>query len=63
MTSKDYDLPLGAIVTVTGVVIGRSEFAEKGPTYLVQYDRQGRTIADWFAGEDLDEVGTDGDGV
>jgi hypothetical protein len=39
---------LGALVAIEGVVIGRSEFAQGRPTFLVQFERCGRTEQLWF---------------
>lgn len=41
-------LGLGAFVAIEGVVIGRSEFTNGRPTFLVQFDRCGRTERLWF---------------
>lgn len=58
MTAPKYDLPLGASVTITGVVVGRSEFADKNPTYWVEYERQGKPVRDWFVAAELAENGS-----
>ncbi|WP_394887278.1 hypothetical protein ACG873_20975 [Mesorhizobium sp. AaZ16] len=49
------DLPLGACVLIPGIIVGRSEFPGKGPTYLVEFDRKGEAVQEWFHGDDLDE--------
>lgn len=41
-------LGLGALVAIEGVVIGKSEFTNGRPTFLVQFDRCGRTEQLWF---------------
>lgn len=55
MSASKYELPLGASVTITGVVVGRSEFADKNPTYWVEYERQGKPVRDWFVAAELAE--------
>lgn len=47
------DLPLGAVVSIAGVVIGRSEFQNGPPSYLVQYDVRGKTTREWIQLADL----------
>lgn len=55
------DLPLGALVDITGVVVGRSEFATGRPTYLVEFERRGKVDREWFFADDLGECGGDAD--
>lgn len=57
MSNDDYDFPLGAVVLVNGVIVGRSEFSDKPPTYWVEYERQGKLVRDWFADAELAEKG------
>ncbi len=52
-------LPLGTPVTVAGILIGRSEFTDGPPSYLVEYERNGEQVREWFIGEDLVEEGLD----
>lgn len=46
-------LPLGAAVVLKGVVIGRSEFQNGPPSYLIQYSRKGKIDREWFTAVDL----------
>lgn len=64
-TQKDAadDLPLGASVLISGTVIGRTEFQDGPPTYLVEFIRKGRAFRDWFLGDDLDIEEQDGGGI
>ena len=48
------DLPLGATVTVTGYVVGRSEFQDGRPTYLLEYEQKGKPVREWFHSDDFD---------
>lgn len=50
-------MPLGAPVSIIGVIVGRSEFSEGPPSYLVEYERNGEQVREWFtAGEVIEEV-------
>lgn len=53
-TAGGQELPLGAFVTIAGVVVGQSRFQHGAPTYLVEFDQKGRTRQEWFHAEDLD---------
>lgn len=53
------NIPLGAPVTIVGVLVGRSEFSEGPPSYLVEYEQRGKPVRGWFLGEDLVEEGGD----
>lgn len=50
-------MPLGAPVSIIGVIVGRSEFSEGPPSYLVEYESRGKPVRSWFIGEDLVEEG------
>ncbi|MCV0396991.1 MAG: hypothetical protein K5872_08715 [Rhizobiaceae bacterium] len=56
---RDHDIPLGATVTIVGILVGRSEFSEGPPSYLVEYERRGKPMREWFVGADLKEDGDD----
>lgn len=49
----DKKLSLGAFVTISGCVVGRSEFQNGQPTYLVEYDQKGKQQREWFHAENL----------
>lgn len=49
------EIPLGAPVSIIGVIVGRSEFSEGPPSYLVEYESRGKPVRSWFIGEDLVE--------
>lgn len=53
------DMPLGAPVSIIGVIVGRSEFSEGPPSYLVEYESRGKPVRSWFIGEDLVEEGVE----
>lgn len=50
------DIPLGGIVRInlTGIVVGRSEFAEGPPSYLVQYERHGKVRREWMTSDKVE---------
>ncbi|RWD62326.1 MAG: hypothetical protein EOS36_15500 [Mesorhizobium sp.] len=50
---------LGAIVTLTGAVVGTSRLPDGRTSYLVQFDRKGKTARDWFFAEDVADLGFD----
>ncbi len=58
---EEKELALGATVIIEGVVIGDTRFRDKRKTYLVQFNRKGRSFEDWFFAEDLDVL-TEQDG-
>lgn len=49
------ELALGANVRINGTVVGRTEFSDRGPTYWVEYERQGKLVRDWFTAAELAE--------
>ena len=55
MQRKNLGMPLGAPVSIVGVIVGRSEFSEGPPSYLVEYESRGKPVRSWFIGEDLVE--------
>lgn len=61
MTSKAStqtpDIPLGAPVSIIGVLVGRSEFSEGPPSYLVEYGPRGKRI--WVTADELEEDADD----
>lgn len=63
MSGADDDLPLGAAVLITGIVIGDTRFRDKRKTYLVQFNRKGRPYEDWFFADDLEIEEADGGGI
>jgi hypothetical protein len=58
--TKTKDMPLGSPVSIIGVIVGRSEFSEGPPSYLVEYESRGKAVRSWFIGEDLVEDGLEG---
>lgn len=48
-------IPLGDVVTITGTIVGRSEFASGRPTYLVEIEQKGKLVREWFHREDFEE--------
>ena len=54
-------LPLGTAVLIAGTVVGRSEFQDGPPGYLIEFDKKGRSQRDWFFGADL-EIDEEADG-
>ncbi|MDX8521294.1 hypothetical protein [Mesorhizobium dulcispinae] len=58
-TVNDSGLALGAIVTMTGAVVGTSRLPDGRTSYLVQFDRKGETARDWFFAEDVADLGFD----
>jgi hypothetical protein len=59
---QEEELALGDRVTIEGTVIASTRFAGGGVTYLVEYERKGRTVSEWFALDDLDLDGEAADG-
>jgi hypothetical protein len=58
------DFALGTPVLISGTVVGRSEFQSGPPAYLVEFDKKGRSMRDWFIGADLDvELEENGGGI
>lgn len=55
MSAQKPEIPLGAAVAIVGVIVGRSEFADGPPSYLVEYERRGKPVREWFIGDDLAE--------
>lgn len=55
--NQNQTMPLGAPVSIIGVIVGRSEFSEGPPSYLVEYESRGKPVRSWFIGEDLVEDG------
>lgn len=55
------DMALGAPVCIMGVIVGRSEFSEGPPSYLVEYECRGKPTRAWFLGDDLIEEGVGDD--
>lgn len=51
--NENDELPLGEQVTVRGVVAASTRFANGDVTYLVEFERKGRTVSDWFNRTDL----------
>lgn len=49
------ELALGANVIVNGIVVGKTEFSDRTPTYWVEYERQGKRVRDWFTAAELAE--------
>lgn len=54
----DWDFDIGDTVTVamTGRIVGRSEFETGGDSYLVEYDRRGKTFREWVLADKLELV-------
>lgn len=58
-TVNESGLALGAIVSLTGAVVGTSRLPDGRTSYLVQFDRKGETARDWFFAEDVADLGFD----
>lgn len=50
---------LGQEVTLAGRVVGRSEFESGYPTYLVEFERNGKPMREWFKAEELEQEDDD----
>ncbi len=49
------EIPLGTEVGLTGIIVGRSEFQDGPPSYLVEYQQRGKPMRSWFTPNDFDE--------
>lgn len=52
-------LALGAIVSITGAVIGTARLPNGKVTHLVQFERKGERFEDWFFADDVVDLGFD----
>lgn len=57
------ELALGAAVTIAATVVGRTEYQDGQPTYMVEFIKKGRAFRDWFFCEDLEIEEQDGGGI
>lgn len=48
-------IALGTEVGLTGIIVGRSEFQDGPPSYLVEYQQRGKPMRSWFTPSDFDE--------
>ncbi|RUW68597.1 MULTISPECIES: hypothetical protein [unclassified Mesorhizobium] len=61
MKQATQQIGLGAIVTMTGAVVGTSRHPDGRTSYLVRYDRKGEIVEDWFFAEEFADLGFDDD--
>lgn len=54
-TTPNFEFALGqpVAVNITGRVVGRSEFADGSPSYLVEHERKGKPVREWIIGDKL----------
>lgn len=50
---------LGDDVTLTGTIVGKSEFMAGRDAYLVEFNQKGRIKRDWFHATDFEESAED----
>lgn len=55
MADRKHEHAIGATVRVdiVGRVVGRSEFEDGPPAYLVEYERRGKLLKEWIVGDKL----------
>lgn len=56
------EIEIGNVVIITGVVVARTEFADGPNSYMVEFERRGRPVREWFLAGDLDNEGFDDGG-
>jgi hypothetical protein len=62
--NSEPQLGLGEIVTIEGRVKAHTKFDDGQITYLIEYERKGRTVSDWFnRGDLITETEEDGGGI
>ncbi|QIA23087.1 hypothetical protein [Mesorhizobium sp. AA22] len=49
----------GAIVQITGIVVGECLRSDGRTSYRVQFERKGELVHDWFCAEDMVDLGFD----
>lgn len=53
-TADEPALGCNVRVNVTGRVVGASEFEDGGKSFLVEYERRGKVLREWFAFDKLE---------
>lgn len=50
----DFELGDAVRVSLNGRIVGRSEFETGGDSYLVEYERRGKTFREWVLADKLE---------
>lgn len=56
-TTPEFQLGAEVRVNLAGRVVGRSEFLDGGDSYLVEYERRGKTQREWIVADKLELAG------
>lgn len=51
--ARQHQLPLGERISLSATVVGTSRFPGGDVTYLVQFERKGCVVQEWFSAADL----------
>ncbi|TGP50309.1 hypothetical protein EN873_24355 [bacterium M00.F.Ca.ET.230.01.1.1] len=59
MFNEAADITDGAIVQITGIVADTARLADGRTSYLIEFERHGEMVKDWFCASDLVDLGFD----
>lgn len=52
-SAHEFEIGASVKVDISGRIVGRSEFEDGPPSYLIEYARRGKTQREWVLGDKL----------